>query len=248
MNIDQGELIEVEGWVCRVRRPAGPGPHPVMLLVHGWTGDENVMWIFTPRLPKDALLIAPRGLHPAPGGGYGWHPDRGRWPVVEDFRPVIDRLLGLLTPANFPEADLKRVHLVGFSQGAALIYTLALLHPERVLSVAGLAGFLPEDAAELLPAGQAAGLAAPKPQAGAQPEGNLPAAGSKESSELLRGRPVFITHGTRDETVPVERARQAAGLFEQAGAEVSYCEDQVGHKLSASCFRGLEAFYKDLAV
>jgi len=34
------------------------------------------------------------------------------------------------------------------------------------------------------------------------------------------------------------------GLLENAGATVTYCEDNVGHKLSIKCFRGLEAFYE----
>jgi predicted esterase len=55
---------------------------------------------------------------------------------------------------------------------------------------------------------------------------------------------MFIAHGTDDDRVPVEKARLSAELLENAGAAVTYCEEQVGHKLSAKCFRGLEAFYQ----
>ena len=34
-------------------------------------------------------------------------------------------------------------------------------------------------------------------------------------------------------------------LLEQAGAQVTYCEADVGHKVSADCLRGLENFFKD---
>jgi phospholipase/carboxylesterase len=54
---------------------------------------------------------------------------------------------------------------------------------------------------------------------------------------------VFIAHGTTDNLVPVEMARESANLLKQAGANVTYCEEEVGHKLSAPCFRGLEAFF-----
>jgi predicted esterase len=33
--------------------------------------------------------------------------------------------------------------------------------------------------------------------------------------------------------------------LEQAGANVTYCEDEVGHKLSAACLRTLKDFLKD---
>ena len=105
-------------------------------------------------------------------------------------------------------------NFVGFSQGAALAYTFALLYPEGVSSLAGLSGFLPDGALTL---------------AKGQP---------------LKRKPIFLAHGTQDELVPVKRARQAVKLLEQAGAQVTYCEDDVGHKLSVSCFRGLESFFR----
>jgi predicted esterase len=45
--------------------------------------------------------------------------------------------------------------------------------------------------------------------------------------------------------VPVDRARASIGLLEQAGAQVTYCEDEVGHKVSAGCLRALKEFLKD---
>src|SRR5512133_4087247 len=142
------ESLQLGDWTLKVRRPAGDGPHPLLLLLHGWTGDENVMWIFAPRLPKQALLVAPRALHPTPLGGYGWHPHRSqKWATVGDFQPAVEAVLGLIEqlqgkfPIEAPADRLAMVSLVGFSQGAALSYTLALLHPERVKTVGGLAGF-----------------------------------------------------------------------------------------------------------
>ena len=68
------EMRQLDGWVLRQRTPEGPGPHPLMLLLHGWTGDENAMWIFANRLPKNVLLVAPRGIYPTALGGYSWQP------------------------------------------------------------------------------------------------------------------------------------------------------------------------------
>jgi len=43
----------------------------------------------------------------------------------------------------------------------------------------------------------------------------------------------------------VDRARASIGLLEKAGAQITYCEDEVGHKLSAGCLRALEDYLKD---
>jgi phospholipase/carboxylesterase len=134
---------------------------------------------------------------------------------MDDFTVAVERLMELLNPAIFPQGDFGELNLVGFSQGAAAVYAFSLLYPERVSSTAGLAGFIPEGA------------------------------GQFAYGERLKGLPVFVTHGTQDALVPVERGRESARVLEEAGALVTYCEDDVGHKLSATCFRGLENFYKN---
>jgi phospholipase/carboxylesterase len=210
------QTLQLDQWVARTRQPQGSGSFPVFLLLHGLTGDEDVMWVFASRLPANALLIAPRGLHSSALGGYSWLPEYERqWPVVADFRPAVKALLELLNPNFFPAADFSNLSLVGFSQGAALAYTFGLLHAEKVRALAGLSGFLPEDAPRYI------------------------------AGWPLQGKRVFVAHGTQDDTVPVERARWAVQTLQQAGARVIYCEDDVGHKLSASCFNGLEGFFKN---
>jgi phospholipase/carboxylesterase len=65
------------------------------------------------------------------------------------------------------------------------------------------------------------------------------------SSRPLEGKPYFVAHGTRDEMVRIDRARESIATLEQAGAKVTYCEDNVGHKVSATCLRALAAFFAD---
>jgi phospholipase/carboxylesterase len=214
MNDHIEESIEVAGWRFRQRVPPGAGPHPVVLMLHGWTGDENAMWIFASRLPSGALLLSPRALYDAPGGGYGWHSNKvNAWPWIDDFLPAVEALGNVLTIDNFPAADFSDLSLVGFSQGAALAYSYGLLYPYRVRRLAGLSGFMPDGAQALV------------------------------RNRPLVDRCIFMAHGIQDELVPVERARSAVELLEMAGAQVTYCEDDVGHKLSRGCFRGLQSFF-----
>jgi phospholipase/carboxylesterase len=227
------QIIKAGNWVMRVRLPVGDGPYPALFLLHGLTGDENAMWVFASRLPENYLVLAPRAPHRSPLGGYSWNggENENELPKIDDFFAPADSLLSLISTLQdgtqqdqepgetraawdaISQADFSKVSLVGFSQGAALAYTFALLHPERVSLVAGLAGFLPTGA------------------------------DSQINTHPLVGKQVYVTHGTKDDMVPVRRAHQAVELLRKAGAEVTYCEEAVGHKLSAACFRTLGDFF-----
>ena len=206
-------------WVIRMRIPEGDGPFPVILLLHGWTGDENAMWIFASRLPKDTILISPRGLHYTPLGGYGWHPFIGNGlPNIDEFTQTIDALNELFDQrvdvfAGSLKGPIGKFNIIGFSQGAALAYSYALLNPEKVERIAGLSGFLPDGAAQY------------------------------PIDRPLQDVSIFIAHGTQDDIIPIARAREAVKALSNTGASVSFCEDDVGHKLSSACFRGLAQFF-----
>jgi len=210
------KTIHWNEWTLRVRQPAGEGPFPIMLMLHGLTGDENAMGVFASRLPAEYLLVAPRAPFSLTTGGYSWMDTRrGIWPEIKDFQFAVDGLSKLLTREVLPEGDFSQIRLVGFSQGAALAYTFALLSSKNILAIAGLAGFAPEDA------------------------------GSLAQGQPLLDVPVYIAHGTRDRIVLLERARQAQRVLQQAGAYVSFCEDDVGHKLSAQCLRNMQIFFEN---
>jgi phospholipase/carboxylesterase len=70
--------------------------------------------------------------------------------------------------------------------------------------------------------------------------GVIALAGYLPSGGLVTGEwDVFWGHGSRDEMVPVERARSDVDRLREAGVDVQYCEADVGHKLGAECTRGL---------
>jgi phospholipase/carboxylesterase len=104
---------------------------------------------------------------------------------------------------------------MGFSQGAAMCSLLAFLYPERIRKVGILAGFVPGGLEELI------------------------------ARRPLAGKPFFVVHGTKDQMVTIERARSSIEVLEQAGAQVTYCEDEVGHKVSVTCLRALKKFFAD---
>ncbi len=214
---NETELVVFQDWTLRIRA-AIQGPPRLLVLVHGWTGDENSMWVFVRNFPASYCIVAPRAPFPTEPSGYSWRPVQGglhERPTFAELRPAVESLLDLVDAYGESNSlDVTHFDAMGFSQGAGLVSSLALLHPERIERAGILAGFVP-DGAEA--------MAADRP---------------------LRGKPIFVAHGTRDEMVNVEIARRSAALLEEAGAHVTYCEDEVGHKLSAKCLRGLQEFFK----
>src|SRR5215212_2132059 len=197
-------LILFKNSTLRIRESTHPSPR-LMLLIHGLTGDENSMWVFARNLPSDYWMVAPRALHPSQmeQGGYSWRSGLSEAedrPSLEQLKPAAEALLRLVDEyAASVRLNASVFDVMGFSQGAAMCNLLALLYPRRVRKVGILAGFMPGGLEELI------------------------------SQRPLEGKPFFVAHGTKDETVTIERARASIEILEQAGAQVTFCEDDVGH-------------------
>jgi phospholipase/carboxylesterase len=210
---NETELLALRDWTLRVR-PATESPIRLLILIHGWTGDENSMWVFVRNFPARFWIVAPRAPYSAATGGYSWRSGLHDRPTFENLRPAAESLLQFVDDyASQNHLDAGQFDVMGFSQGAAMVNCLALLHPDRVHRAGVLAGFVPEGSEQLL------------------------------ATRPLKSKPFFVAHGTQDELVSVDVARRSVSLLEQAGADVSYCEDEVGHKLSAGCLRALQAFF-----
>ena len=216
------ELISFGDWTLRVRASQSESPR-LLVLLHGWTGDENSMWIFTRGLSPDYWMMAPRAPHAADSGGFSWRPLQASAPQRAQSGPSLETLLpaaeGLIKLIDEYSASVKldalQFDLIGFSQGAAMTNLMGILYPHRIRKMGVLAGFVPAGLEQLI---------AQKP---------------------LVGKKIFVAHGTQDQMIPIDRARASMELLEQAGAQITYCEDEVGHKLSANCLRALETYLRD---
>ena len=66
-----------------------------MLLLHGHLGNENVMWIFARKLPKDIIMLAPRAPQQLGPDQYSWHAITPRWPDLRaTYADLTAELLG----------------------------------------------------------------------------------------------------------------------------------------------------------
>jgi phospholipase/carboxylesterase len=217
--VAEGPAFKQSGLVHRVLQPGGLGPHPTVVMLHGRSGSEDAMWIFSQTLPSDWLLVAPRGIKPDPAGGFAWHPrQRDEWPPLERFTEAVDAVSDFILslPSHYG-ADPDRVYLMGFSQGAATAYATAMVHPGLVAGIAGLVGFVPV-------------------QCDAAVE-----------TAVLKDLPIFMAVGIDDPYIPHERTKNCAQTLRDAGASLSFREYSTGHRLNAQGLRDLKSWWAEQA-
>jgi phospholipase/carboxylesterase len=213
--INPSSIETIDGWTFRIQPPKTEGGNRLILLIHGWTGDEQVMNIFARRLDGHYWVFFPRGPVVAPQGGFGWAPHGEELASQTPF--LVDNAKKLLL--SFKDLlQQKRItftppDLMGFSQGAALAYTLAACEPTQTGKVAALSGFFPNDLDKYC------------------------------SLEALKGKSFYVTHGRMDETLPVDEGRKAVALLKEVKADVTYCESNATHKVDANCFNDLSIFF-----
>jgi len=216
MKTPQLVQANVTGLTHRVRIPDTVGPHPTVVMLHGRFGNEDVMWVFADTLPSHWLLISPRGLR-EDGDGYSWHPRLpDEWPCLYDFDEAVTAVTHFIhtLPKEY-NADPRQIYLMGFSQGAATAYALAMKYPKLVRGVAGLVGFVPE------------------------------ACDAAVQMQALNELPVFTAVGKEDPLIPYERSQRCAQILRKSGADLTYREYETGHKLNAQGIKDLREWWID---
>lgn len=206
--------------------PAGEGPFPTVLALHGWGASGHDLLGLAPMLAGGKLLvICPQGEVEVPVGpgmtGYGWFPLRqGLAPRPDEFQAAAEQLREFLDAAveRYP-IDPGRLLLLGFSQGGLMAYELGLRQPERVAGIAALSTWLPPELAETLPV---------------QPE----------HEEL----PVLVVHGDQDNMVPVDRARESREALRPYGVRLTYREFPMGHEIRPQALELLRGWITERTV
>jgi phospholipase/carboxylesterase len=197
--------------------PAGEGPFPAIVALHGWGASAQDLLGLAPfLLGGEALVLCPQGpfeLEIAPGvPGYGWFPISMGGPLdVGAFGRASELLRSFLDEAarRYPIEPRKQL-LLGFSQGGVMAYDLVLREPARFAGLAALSSWLPDPLARSMP---------PQPE--------------------HKGLPVFVCHGTEDPMIPVERARESREALLRLGVNLAYREYPMGHEIRPEALRDL---------
>ncbi|MCE7949207.1 MAG: hypothetical protein DYG88_17445 [Chloroflexi bacterium CFX4] len=201
------EHLEIGGVPCRVRVPQSANAHPLLVMLHGFEGDEDAPWVFSRAASAEWLIVSPRAPLKAPNQGYSWF----RFEVGKTDPATLQEALVYLDSliAGIKQrytVDDTRLVMLGFSQGASMAYAYMLAEPTRLRGVVSLGGFIPGYLTkQIIP-----------------PLGNLP---------------VLILHGTEDDVIPVEIARKNRDLLTTHDAQVTFFEEAVGHRVGAGGMR-----------
>jgi phospholipase/carboxylesterase len=204
--------------------PPGSGPHPTILALHGWGANALDLLGLSPYLAGGQFLVlCPQGPVEVPLGGplgYGWFPiTSGAPPDPGAFQRSVDALRSFLDEAGRRyPIDARKVVALGFSQGGVLAYSLALAEPERFAGLVALSSWLPPQLAE-----------------------QSPAAGRDRL-------PTLIHHGTSDEVIPIERARESLEGLRRLGVPAVYREFAMGHEINAESLTDLTRWLSDKIV
>jgi acetyl esterase/lipase len=210
--------------VCDLHRPAGRGPHPVAVVLHGG------YW----QAPYTKLIMRPLCVDLASRGYAAWNVeyrrlgrDGGGWPMTfDDVAAAIDLL------ADVDGVDLDRVTFVGHSAGGQLALWAAgrpALEPstprtgprvtcERVLALAAVSN-LPR--AGRVAVALLGGTPAEVPGRWAQVD---------PMRRIPLDVPVCLVHGVHDATVDIERSHEYAAASAAAGAPVTLIEVPGDHR------------------
>jgi phospholipase/carboxylesterase len=206
--------------------PAGDGPFPAIVALHGWGASAHDLIGLAPFLHRgSALVLCPEGpvsFEIGPGiAGHGWFPLSGSGggpPDPRAFQRGADLLRRFLDEvlARYP-VERRKIVLLGFSQGGVMAYDLALRDPGRFAGLVALSSWLP---APMVP---------PK-----QPE--------------HEGFPVIVVHGTQDPMIPVERARESREALIRLGVGLTYREFEMGHEIQPEALRDVVRWLDEKAL
>jgi phospholipase/carboxylesterase len=201
--------------------PAGPGPFPAIIALHGFGASAHDLLGIAPlvgqAIPGDGVLfLCPQGpmeIEPAPGQrAYAWFPLTGQGEIdpaaLVGARGVLEAFIE--DALELYPIDPERLVLMGFSQGGVMAYDLALGRPERYEALIGLSTWLPDAVLEGLPENDA----------------------RAELSTLL-------IHGSQDQMVAIENGQDARTKLQSLGIEAAWGEYEMGHEINQNALRDL---------
>jgi phospholipase/carboxylesterase len=201
------ETVEVE---------TGRSPRASVIWLHGLGADGRDFEPLVPVLDLPAALPVRFVFPHAPmrpvtiNGGmvmrawYDIRPEGGeRREDAAGVRESQARVEALIARERARGVAPGRMVLAGFSQGGAMALQTGLRHAERLAGILALSCFLP--VADTLAA---------------------------EASPANRDVPIFMAHGTRDELIPLARARRGRDVLQGLGYRVEWHEYPMPHSVS----------------
>lgn len=199
-----------------VREPKIKSAHPpVLILLHGVGSNEEDLFSFANQLPDKYLIISARAPISLGNNNFAWYQvDFSSGKPVFSFKQEEESRATLIKfISQIKEkysANGNEIYLCGFSQGAIMSYSIGLTRPDLVKGIAIMSGRLLEEI--------------------------KPFIAGKDKLQSLK---VFISHGTNDNVLQVNYARQSNTYFKSLGINPIYKEYHEGHGINSEMMRDL---------
>ena len=193
---------------------------PVIILMHGVGSNEKDLFSFANQLPDSFLVISLRAPIELGKDSYAWYHlsfENGK-PISNPIEAEASRLMiieFINTLKNKHAFNEKRVYLCGFSQGSIMAYSVGLTVPEKIKGIAIMSGRLLEEVKPII-----------------------------ASKEKLKHLNVFISHGTNDNVLLINNAREANTYLKQIGITATYKEYPEAHTISNAMFKDMLMWLK----
>ncbi|MGH3055462.1 MAG: alpha/beta hydrolase, partial [Gaiellaceae bacterium] len=207
--------------VHTVYEPAGDGPHPTIVALHGWGANAMDLLGLAPYLVNgEFLVVCPQGQVEVPLGptvGYGWFPlTMGAPPDPGEFAAGVDAARHFIdTVVRRYPVDTNKLVVLGFSQGGVIAYALALAAPERFAGLVALSSWFPTSVAQALP---------------------------PRNRERLA---TLVHHGSRDDLIDIARGRESVENLRRLQVPVTFREFEMGHELNADSLAHLSDWLQE---
>lgn len=186
---------------------------PLLIMMHGYGSDETDLFSFASELPEELFIISVRAPYPMQPYGNAWYAinfdaEKGKWSDNEQAIQSRDLIARFIDESveNYP-VNKNNVSLLGFSQGSILCYAVALSYPEKVNNIIALSGYVNQDIIA-----------------------------TNYRNKNLSNLNFYCSHGSVDQVIPVEWARQTTPFLEGLKIKFQYTEFPVGHGVSPQNF------------
>ncbi|WP_242118680.1 alpha/beta hydrolase [Aestuariivivens sediminicola] len=186
---------------------------PLLIMLHGYGSDENDLYSFSQELPEELFVISLRAPYILQPFGYAWYSinfeaEKGKWSDNDQAIQSRDLIANFIDEAvlKYP-VNKHNITLLGFSQGTILSYAVALTYPEKVKNIIALSGYVNKDIIS----------------------GDYR---KRDYSHL----DFYCSHGSVDQVIPVEWARQTPSFLNQLNIKHCYAEFPVGHGVAPQNF------------
>jgi phospholipase/carboxylesterase len=187
--------------------------NPLLLLLHGYGSNEEDLFSFASELPDEYYIVAARAPFDMMYGSYAWYAinfdaDENKFSDIEQAQQSRDLIANFIDEliANY-DIDASNVTLIGFSQGSILSYAVSVSYPEKVQRVVAMSGYFNSEIAT----------------------DNF---AENDFSKLS----IFASHGSVDQVVPVDWARNSIPKLKELGIDIVYKEYPVGHGVAPQNF------------